>query len=387
MSDPQRVSSNAPQGPPVPVGPDKKAYKVRGSTFEVDNKYDVVKAIGYGAYGLVCSAKDTEKSRNVAIKKIPKIFDDLVDGKRILREIKLLQYLNHENVLNVLDLMRPREGYATFRDLYMVSDLMETDLHHVIKSKQKLSDEHVQYFVYQMLRALRYIHSAEVIHRDLKPGNLLVNSNCDLKLCDFGLARGGVAENAPPQELTDYVVTRWYRPPELLLMCNYSHPVDLWSTGCITVELLNRKALFPGKDYIHQLTLVSEVVAVPPEDQLSFVSSAEALRYLRGMPPKKVKPMRELLPPTASDAAVDFVSKLLTFDPSKRMSAVEAMKHPYLAHLFDPADDVVYKAKGGSSLEQDRRQWEFDQRDLKEVDLRDLFWKEVLNFHPDPVQQ
>ena len=102
-------------------------------------RYDLIKSIGYGAYGIVCSAKDTMVGEYVAIKKIPKVMEDLVDGKRILREVKLLQYLRHENIIYIKDLMRPREGYREFKDLYMVTDLMETDLHQVIRSKQQLS--------------------------------------------------------------------------------------------------------------------------------------------------------------------------------------------------------------------------------------------------------
>ena len=133
-------------------------------------------------------------------------------------------------------------------DLYIVSDLMDTDLYRIIYSKQELSLDHVQYFVYQILRGLKCLHSASVVHRDLKPSNLLLNSNCDLKICDFSLARrildrpdGEQAE----QELTEYVVTRWYRAPEIMLACReYGTPVDLWSVGCIMAELLERKPLF-----------------------------------------------------------------------------------------------------------------------------------------------
>lgn len=114
----------------------------------------------------------------------------------------------------------------------------------------------LQYFLYQILRGLKYIHSANVIHRDLKPSNLLLNANCDLKIIDFGLARP-TAEN---ELLTEYVVTRWYRAPELLLnSSDYTAAIDVWSVGCIFMELMNRKPLFPGKDHVHQMRLLTEV--------------------------------------------------------------------------------------------------------------------------------
>lgn len=114
----------------------------------------------------------------------------------------------------------------------------------------------MQYFLYQLLRGLKYIHSANVLHRDLKPSNLLLNANCDLKICDFGLAR----TTSETDFMTEYVVTRWYRAPELLLNCSeYTAAIDVWSVGCIFMELLNREPLFPGRDYVQQLRLITEV--------------------------------------------------------------------------------------------------------------------------------
>ena len=225
---------------------------------QVDAKYEFIKAIGHGAYGVVISCRNTETGQKVAIKKIPRAFDDIVDAKRILREIKLLQHLQHENVMGIIDILKPR-SFESFEDVYIVSDLMETDLHRIIYSRQDLTDDHVQYFIYQVLRAVKYIHSAKVLHRDLKPSNLLLNSNCDLKVCDFGLARG--IDDRTSQDLTEYVVTRWYRAPEIMLSeDDYSMAVDLWSCGCILAELLGRKPIFPGEDYIHQLQCIVEIL-------------------------------------------------------------------------------------------------------------------------------
>ena len=115
----------------------------------------------------------------------------------------------------------------------------------------------VQYFLYQILRGLKYIHSANVLHRDLKPSNLLLNANCDLKICDFGLAR----VTSETDFMTEYVVTRWYRAPELLLnSSDYTAAIDVWSVGCIFMELMDRKPLFPGRDHVHQLRLLMEVI-------------------------------------------------------------------------------------------------------------------------------
>lgn len=132
----------------------------------------------------------------------------------------------HENIIGLLDIMSPAPG-GPFNDVYLVYELMDTDLHQIIRSSQPLTDEHFQYFIYQTLRGLKYIHSAGVLHRDLKPSNLLLNASCDLKIADFGLARTSTESNA---FMTEYVVTRWYRAPELLLSCDsYSAGIDVWS--------------------------------------------------------------------------------------------------------------------------------------------------------------
>jgi mitogen-activated protein kinase 1/3 len=236
-------------------------------TFTVDRRYSMIRTIGSGAYGVVISANDSKTDTNVAIKMVPKAFSDEIDAKRILREIKLLKHFRHDNIVSLLDMMPPNVQYLEdFKDVYLVADLMETDLHRIIYSKQKLSMDHAQYFIYQVLRGLKYIHSCRVLHRDLKPSNLLVNSNCDLKICDFGLARGinrdpndpyvtGTSGGGGTMLLTEYVVTRWYRAPEIMLACHeYSYPIDVWSVGCIFAELSLRKPYFPGDDYIDQVS-------------------------------------------------------------------------------------------------------------------------------------
>jgi serine/threonine protein kinase len=156
------------------------AFMVCGTRFDVDTRYTLIKPIGQGAYGVVCSALDNDTGEKVAIKKINKAFEHLTDTKRTLREVKILRHFHHENVIRIRDILRPL-SLSAFDDIYIVTELMDTDLHQIISSPQPLTDDHTQYFLYQILRALKYIHSAHVLHRDLKPSNLLLNGNCDLK--------------------------------------------------------------------------------------------------------------------------------------------------------------------------------------------------------------
>jgi mitogen-activated protein kinase 1/3 len=211
-------------------------------------------------------------------------------------------------------------------------------MHRVIRT-QDLSDDHAQYFIYQTLRALKALHSADVIHRDLKPSNLLLNANCDLKVCDFGLARSvRTAEPSGTETgfMTEYVATRWYRAPEIMLtfkqytkVCDSFFPlisisspwlplppllshqaIDVWSVGCILAEMLSGKPLFPGRDYHHQLTLILDVLGTPTLDEFYAISTRRSRDYIRALPFRKRKSFATIFP-NASALAVDFLTKTL----------------------------------------------------------------------------
>lgn len=237
----------------------KRTYKIKDKNYEVkfelDTRYKLLENIGNGAYGVVCSAIDTQNDSKVAIKKIPRTFDVVTTAKRTYRELKILKHFKHDNIISIKNILKPPADLEQFNDVYVVLDLMETDLHHIIHSQQPLTEEHARYFLYQILRGLKYIHSANVLHRDLKPSNLLVNEDCELKIGDFGMARG--LSSSPSEQkrvMTEYVATRWYRAPELMLSLNeYSEAIDMWSVGCIFAEMLGRKHLFPGTNYLNQL--------------------------------------------------------------------------------------------------------------------------------------
>ncbi|CAN1249438.1 Mitogen-activated protein kinase 3 [Linum perenne] len=179
-----------PDFPAIPIhGGQFVQYNIFGNQFEITPKYrPPIMPIGRGAYGIVCSVLNSETNEMVAMKKIANAFDNHMDAKRTLREIKLLRHLDHENVIGIRDVVPPplrRE----FTDVYIATELMDTDLHQIIRSNQGLSEEHCQYFLYQLLRGLKYIHSAHVIHRDLKPSNLLLNANCTPAESDLGFIR------------------------------------------------------------------------------------------------------------------------------------------------------------------------------------------------------
>ncbi|CAI5702211.1 unnamed protein product [Peronospora effusa] len=367
--------------------PQTHSFNANGQVFTLDTRYELVKPIGNGAYGAVIAVKDVVNGGDhLAVKKITNIFEDLVDAKRILREVRLLGHFEHKNITRLLDLSPP-PSRKHFDDMYIITELMETDLHQVIYSMQPMSDDHVKYFLYQMLCALHHIHSAGVLHRDVKPSNILLNANCDLKMCDFGLARGGVGSYNEGQqdvselgELTEYVVTRWYRAPEIMLNClNYTTAIDVWAAGCIFAEMLLREPLFPGNDYLHQLKLIIKFLGTPKQEDIGFVKNTKALRFLTKLAISKPKKWRNVFAEvgvdhSVSSDAIDLLSKMLLFNPEKRISVDAALRHPYLAPFLDE-NDLVFSRSFDFSFD-------LPDEKLSKDALIDLLCEDIEQFHP-----
>eukprot|EP00057_Strongylocentrotus_purpuratus_P017287 XP_011671761.1 PREDICTED: mitogen-activated protein kinase 7 [Strongylocentrotus purpuratus] len=311
--------------------------------FDIANSnYKPLEKIGTGAYGVVCSAINKKNGEKVAIKKIPNSFDELTTAKRTFRELKILRHFRHENVIAIREILMPKEPLSEMKDVYVVFDLMESDLHQIIHSNQPFSLEHIRFFLYQILRGLKYIHSADVIHRDLKPSNLLVNENCELKVGDFGMARGLSTFSTDKKKMfmTSYVATRWYRAPELLFSSDdYTLAVDVWSVGCILGEMIGRKQMFPGKNPIDQLSLIVDVLGMPPTHMLKSTSSDHLYNFFQKNFANKTPKDLSKLYPKADPQGLDLLAKMLIFEPSERITVNKALQHPFLATYYSPDDE------------------------------------------------
>uniref|UniRef100_A0A8C5H177 Stress-activated protein kinase JNK n=1 Tax=Gouania willdenowi TaxID=441366 RepID=A0A8C5H177_GOUWI len=315
---------------------------VGDSTFTVLKRYQNLRPIGSGAQGIVCSAIDQTLERNVAIKKLSRPFQNQTHAKRAFRELVLMKCVNHKNIIGLLNVFTPQKSLEDFQDVYLVMELMDANLCQVIQ--MELDHERLSYLLYQMLCGIKHLHAAGIIHRDLKPSNIVVKSDCTLKILDFGLARTA----ATGLLMTPYVVTRYYRAPEVILGMGYQANVDVWSVGCIVAEVIRGSVLFPGTDHIDQWNKVIEQLGTPSQDFLMKLNQS-VRTYVENRPRYAGYSFEKLFPdvlfPADSDhnklkasQARDLLSKMLVIDASKRISVDEALQHPYINVWYDPAE-------------------------------------------------
>lgn len=394
----------------------------------------IQKILGNGSYGDVAKAIDTQTNEIVAIKKIAHMFVDVEDTKRVLREIYILRHLHSPFIVRLRDVF-VTSSFKSDNTLYIVMDYMETDLNKVISSNQFFEIDHVRYIIYQTLCGLLYMHSAGIIHRDIKPANILLNEDVSVKICDFGMARDlppslpqstkpqgtgrdasgsslqprmtlSLADSPSPAQsplqrtMTRHVVTRYYRSPELLVLGNYHQGVDVWSTGCITAELLQmlqvnqadyhlRQPLFPGKysslsprnssptTYISadielkeddQICTICSVLGRPPDSFLQKVQMEQVRKTLESYSNQTVQWSQRFhyIPSDLSD----LLSKMLDFEESTRITTKKALEHPF----FDCIRDLGIELECEVPINWQRL------KDLSSMDLQQMmdFLKEEL---------
>jgi mitogen-activated protein kinase 1/3 len=228
--------------------------------------------------------------------------------------------------------MIPPKEPKRLTDVYLVLEYMQSDLHRVIHSENNLSHEHIAYIAYQIFCGLKYMHSAGVYHRDLKPGNILINKDCDVKICDFGLARGIDEDD---ELLTEYVVTRWYRAPEVVFNARrYSEAVDVWSVGCIIAEMYLKKPIFRGEDYADQIRQISKVLGTPTQEDFGQAEDVDIQTFMKSMANGPRINLADVVP-TASATTIDLLEKIFVYDVEHRISVTEALEHPFFKKFYD----------------------------------------------------
>ncbi|MGH0127667.1 UNVERIFIED_CONTAM: hypothetical protein FKN15_017389 [Acipenser sinensis] len=281
--------------------------EINKTVWQVPEKYVNLKPIGSGAYGSVCSAINVKTGEKVAIKKLHRPFQSEIFSKRACRELRLLKHMKHENVIGLLDAFTPAATLEDFQDFYLVMPYMDMDLS---KVKGVLSEDKIQFLVYQILKGLKYIHSAGIIHRDLKPGNLAVNEDCELKILDFGLAR-----HADP-EMTGYVVTRWYRAPEVIL--NWMHYTQTGKQR-VTSDLCHI-----SQEKTSPYSSLEPAPLVSPSENINQVEYPQGLALMK----------------SNAREAVNLLERMLVLDAEQRITAAEGLAHPYFEQYRDPEEET-----------------------------------------------
>lgn len=314
-----KVGGPLPSRLATPVAPSSDGTSETSSRADL---YAIVSQVGEGTFGKVYKARNTITGVHVALKRIR--MEQERDGFPVtaMREIKLLQSLRHQNVVKLYEMM------VSHGSVYMVFEYMDHDLTGVLTQQQfAFSDANLKSLCQQMLAGLAYLHHKGVIHRDIKGSNILLNNRGELKLADFGLAR--FYQKRRRSDYTNRVITLWYRPPELLLGTTvYGPEVDMWSAGCIMLELYTKKPVFQGNDDISQLDSIYKVFGTPTPERWPGVADMPWYELVK---PKEVieDHFRVLFKKWLSHAALDLAEQLLNYDPSKRITAAQALEAPY----------------------------------------------------------
>lgn len=292
------------------------------------NKYEVIGVVGEGAYGVVLKCKNKETGEIVAIKKFKESEDEEAVKKATIREVKILKMLNQENIVGLKEAFR-RQG-----KLYLVLEYVDKNLLEILEGSQNGIDSlKVKSYIYQLCKAIDYCHRQEVIHRDIKPENLLISLDHKLKICDFGFARtiGNYGQ------LTDYVATRWYRSPELLLGGNYGKEVDIWAIGCIMGELTDGQPLFPGENEVDQLYVIQRVLGHLTVDQQEKFQTNPRFLGLKFPEITKLETLEKKYLTKLGPVAIDFMKGLLMMDPKQRLTSSDMLQHSYFEDLRGPS--------------------------------------------------
>ena len=292
---------------------------------KMQNKYEVIGIVGEGAYGIVYKCKNKETGKYVAIKKFKEIGDDLIK-KTMKRELKMLQRLHHPNIVEFQDAFK-RKG-----NLFLVFEFVDKNLLELIEENPKGLDPNIiKTIIYQLCKAIKYLHGQKIIHRDIKPENLLIAKNNETKLCDFGFARL-ISGNS--EKLTDYVATRWYRAPELLIsQGEYGPEVDYWAIGCIMGELVDGNPLFPGENELDQIHCIQKVLGNLTEKQQETFYSNPIYQGKNLLNITKPETLERKYFGKLNKQAINFLKGLLELEPKKRLNENNVFQHPYFAKL------------------------------------------------------
>ncbi|XP_063718829.1 cyclin-dependent kinase 7-like [Symsagittifera roscoffensis] len=313
-------------------------------------RYEKVQFLGEGQYATVWKAKDVQNNnRIVAVKKINQgTKDEIRDGinRTAIREIKFMRELNHENILGLLDV------YGGKYNMNLVFEFMETDLEHIIREQDIIiTFPNIKRYLIMILHGLEYLHTRWLLHRDLKPNNLLIDPNGVLKLADFGLAR---FFGSPSKQLTSEVVTRWYRAPELLWGAKqYGTGVDMWAVGCILAELVMRDPIFPGDSDLDQLSKIFSLMGTPTQESWPNHDKLRTYMQFKFIPKTPLCNWHRF--DSAPEDLLEVAEKMLALDPLQRVATKQALNMSFFSN--DPPPTACRKLPKKPTVGQKRKKF------------------------------
>jgi len=338
--------------------------------------YTLERIIGRGSYGIVFKSKRNDSGELLAIKRISTVFFSNEDARRILRELIFMKHLNHPNIIKLKHIFTPRDKEYDY--IYIAMEYLECDFRNMIKLNYKtLTADHHRYILYQILNGMHYLHLSKIFHRDLKPANILINSSCTVKICDFGLARYIDGENTDSKQMwTDYVTTRWYRAPELCCAKDvaYDESIDIWSIGCIFLELVTGTALFKGKNDFNQLNLVMAVIGIPDPVALQYYCP-RVQRYIQKYKTNQYSTMSlDTYTRNKVDLeALALVTKMLDLNPCCRPSASKCIQSKYLNSYLQ-----IFAEQVQDPIQFHENQFDFEhEQELSMENIRNLINYEI----------
>jgi serine/threonine protein kinase len=352
-------------------------------------QYELLSVLGKGTYGVVYKAIDKKNNRkNVAIKCVYDCYRYIDDAKKVLREVKFLRLLKeHPNIVTILKILTPYNKY--YNDIYIVFEDMDCDMKTMIEyNANELTDEHLRYFLFQLLCSLKCLHSCNIFHRDIKPSNILVMSDCKLKLCDFGLAKLKQYTNDDKEDnniWTDYVATRWYRAPELCGAQNitYNKSIDIWSVGCVFAEICNGYPIFKGKNALHQLMLIINMVGKPDLKTLEKYYYHKATKFIvKYKIPDDSRSIDASIHPKIECDAVDLLYFMLDPNPETRLNVDELLGHKYFDEIKTVYGEEFYNEMIHADEQIDKenisKEFQFERnKDISLDELRNLMNEEI----------
>ena len=314
----------------------------------MQNKYEILGIVGEGAYGIVYKCRNKYTNEIVAIKKFKEIHDDIVK-KTMKRELKVLQKLKHENIVEF------KEAFKNKSKLYLVFEYVEKNLLEVLEQYPNgLDQKIIKILIFQLCKAVNYLHKNNIIHRDIKPENLLISKDFKLKVCDFGFARNFSCNSSSYNlnnnsendlKLTEYVATRWYRAPELLIdNGKYGPEVDYWAIGCLMGELIDGNPLFPGENELDQIHCIQKILG-NFNKKLNDIFYQNPIFYGKSLlNVSKPQTLEKRYLGKMSKIGIDFLKGLLEIDPNKRLKSEMLFNHPYFKELIIKEQNLDYSS-------------------------------------------